>query len=250
MDKYGLVGFPLDHSFSKDFFNEKFKNEGIKAEYINYEISKIDNILEILNTTPKLKGINITIPYKEKIIPYLDSLSTEAKTIGAVNVVKILHKGNKLFLKGYNTDAISFKNSIKPLLESYHKKALILGTGGAAKAINYALTSLGIKTQYVSRTRSINSLSYNDVSTKIIHNFKLIVNCTPIGMYPNVDLCPNIPYKDMDYHTLLYDLIYNPDETLFMRKGKENGAIVKNGIEMLLLQAFESWKIWNENEIE
>lgn len=245
MDKYGLIGYPLEHSFSKEYFNEKFQNEGIDAQYLNYEISNIADLMEIINTTPNLKGFNVTIPYKEQIIKYLDALSPEAKAIGAVNVVKVEHYGNKVYLKGYNSDVIGFTKSIEPLLERYHKKALILGTGGAAKAISYGLASLGIETKYVSRRKNIAGLTYNDISPKIINEFNVIVNCTPVGMYPNVEEYLPLPYEAMDSHTLLYDLLYNPDVTQFMAKGAENGAVVKNGLEMLLLQAFESWDIWN-----
>ena len=245
MDKYGLIGYPLEHSFSKEYFNEKFQNEGIDAQYLNYEISNIADLMEIINTTPNLKGFNVTIPYKEQIIKYLDALSPEAKAIGAVNVVKVEHHGNKVYLKGYNSDVIGFTKSIEPLLERYHKKALILGTGGAAKAISYGLASLGIETKYVSRRKNIARLTYNDISPKIINEFNVIVNCTPVGMYPNVEEYLPLPYEAMDSHTLLYDLLYNPDVTQFMAKGAENGAVVKNGLEMLLLQAFESWDIWN-----
>lgn len=248
MDKYGLIGVTLEHSFSKGFFNEKFQNEGIDAEYINYAIPSIDNLLEILNTNTELKGLNVTIPYKEQVMKYLDAISPEAKAIGAVNVIRVEHKGNKPYLKGFNSDVIGFTRSIEPLLERYHKKALILGTGGAAKAVNYGLKSLGIETQYVSRRRSLNSLTYDDISPKLIKEFNVIINCTPLGMYPNVDECPKLPYEAMDSHTLLYDLLYNPDETLFMRKGKEHGAVVKNGLEMLLLQAFASWEFWNSKD--
>ncbi len=248
MDKYGLIGVTLEHSFSKGFFNEKFQNEGIDAEYINYAIPSIDNLLEILNTNTELKGLNVTIPYKEQVMKYLDAISPEAKAIGAVNVIRVEHKGNKPYLKGFNSDVIGFTRSIEPLLERYHKKALILGTGGAAKAVNYGLKSLGIETQYVSRRRSLNSLTYDDISPKLIKEFNVIINCTPLGMYPNVEECPKLPYEAMDSHTLLYDLLYNPDETLFMRKGKEHGAVVKNGLEMLLLQAFASWEFWNSKD--
>lgn len=248
MDKYGLIGVTLEHSFSKGFFNEKFQNEGIDAEYINYAIPSIDNLLEILNTNTELKGLNVTIPYKEQVMKYLDAISPEAKAIGAVNVIRVEHKGNKPYLKGFNSDVIGFTRSIEPLLERYHKKALILGTGGAAKAVNYGLKSLGIETQYVSRRRSLNSLIYDDISPKLIKEFNVIINCTPLGMYPNVEEFPKLPYEAMDSHTLLYDLLYNPDETLFMRKGKEHGAVVKNGLEMLLLQAFASWEFWNSKD--
>lgn len=248
MDKYGLIGFPLGHSFSMGYFNEKFESEGIDAQYINYEIPELDNLLEILNSTPELKGLNVTIPYKKKVMKYLDYISPEAKAIGAVNVIRVEHKGSKTLLKGYNSDVTGFTKSIEPLLERYHKKALVLGTGGAAKAIHYGLKQLGMEPRYVSRRKSLEGLTYYDISPKIIKDYNVIINCTPLGMYPNIEECPKLPYEAMDGHTLLYDLIYNPDETLFLQKGRAHGAVVKNGLEMLLLQAFASWAFWNGTE--
>ncbi|WP_277265144.1 shikimate dehydrogenase family protein [Prevotella corporis] len=248
MDKYGLIGYPLGHSFSIGYFNEKFENEGINAQYINYEIPKLDNLLEIINSTPELKGLNVTIPYKEQALKYLDYVSPKAKAIGAVNVIKVEHKASKTVLKGFNSDVIGFTKSIEPLLERYHKKALVLGTGGAAKAVYFGLKSLGLEPRYVSRRKSLEGLTYYDLSPKVIKEYNVIVNCTPLGMYPKVEECPKLPYESMDSHTLLYDLIYNPDETLFMQKGRLNGATVKNGLEMLLLQAFATWDFWNDKE--
>ena len=248
MDKYGLIGFPLGHSFSKNYFNEKFENEGINAKYINFELPSIEGLAEVLDTNPELKGFNVTIPYKEKVISYLDSVSPEANAIGAVNVVKVDHKGNETVLTGYNSDVIGFTKSIEPFLEKCHKKALILGTGGASKAINYGLKSLGLETLFVSRYERPGTIEYDKITPEVIKEYNVIVNCTPVGMYPHVDECPPLPYEAMDTHTLLYDLIYNPDETLFMKKGKEHGATVKNGLEMLLLQAFASWDFWHEEK--
>ncbi len=246
MDKYGLIGYPLGHSFSISYFNEKFENEGINARYINFEIPTIENLKEVLATNLELKGLNVTRPYKEQVIKYLDAISPEAKAIGAVNVIQVRHKGKKVWLKGFNSDVIGFRESIEPLLESHHKKALILGTGGASKAVNYVLNSLGLQTLFVSRTKKTQSITYQEVSPEVIKAYNVIVNCTPLGMYPHVNECPPLPYEAMDSHTLLYDLIYNPDETLFMHKGKEHSATVKNGLEMLLLQAFASWDYWHE----
>lgn len=248
MDKYGLIGYPLGHSFSIGYFNEKFDNENINARYINFEIPSIEDFIEVIDSNPELRGLNVTIPYKEQVIPYLDSLSPEATAIGAVNVIRVTHKGKKTQLKGFNSDVIGFTRSIEPLLERHHKKALILGTGGASKAIDYGLRSLGLKTKFVSRTKRDGILCYEDITADIIQEYNVIVNCTPLGMYPNVDSCPKLPYEAMDSHTLLYDLLYNPDETLFMTKGREQGAVVKNGLEMLLLQAFASWEFWNGDE--
>ena len=247
MDKYGLIGYPLGHSFSIGYFNEKFQNECIDATYENFEIPSIENLTEILDSNPELKGLNVTIPYKEKVISYLDSISPEARAIGAVNVIKVNHKGNKTELKGYNSDVIGFTQSIEPLLERYHKKALVLGTGGASKSIIFSLKSLGIETLTVSRYERHGCVRYEDITPEMIKEYNVIVNCTPCGMYPQTDDCPNLPYEAMDSHTLLYDLIYNPDETLFLKKGKAQGATVKNGLEMLLLQAFASWNFWNSD---
>lgn len=248
MDKYGLIGFPLGHSFSISFFNEKFKNENIDAVYENFEIPQIENLQEILDLNPELKGLNVTIPYKEKVFKYLKSVSPEAKAIGAVNVIRIVHNGKKTELKGFNSDVIGFTRSIEPLLEACHKKALILGTGGASKAINYGLTALGLETRFVSRTGKDGALRYEEITPALVKEYNVIINCTPVGMYPHADECPALPYEAMDTHTLLYDLIYNPDETLFLKNGHRRGATIKNGLEMLLLQAFASWDIWNGKE--
>lgn len=245
MDKYGLIGYPLGHSLSESFFNEKFENEKIDARYINFEIPDISDLTEVLARNPELRGLNVTIPYKEKVIPYLDSITADAKAIGAVNVIRVEHRGSKTILKGFNSDVIGFTNSIEPLLESCHRKALVLGTGGAAKAIRYGLHSLGLETLSVSRFNRPGTVRYEEVTPEMIREYKVIVNCTPCGMYPHTFVCPKLPYEAMDSHNLLYDLLYNPDSTLFMEKGAEHGAKVKNGLEMLLLQAFASWKFWH-----
>lgn len=248
MDKYGLIGYPLGHSFSKSYFNEKFENEGINAEYINFEIPTLDSLPEILASNPELKGLNVTIPYKEKVISYLDSISPEARAIGAVNVIRVDHKGNDTYLKGFNCDVIGFTKSIEPLLERFHKKALILGTGGASKAVNFGLKSLGLETVFVSRFERPGTIQYSQITPDIIQEYNVIVNCTPCGMYPHIDECPQLPYEAMTSKNILYDLLYNPDETLFMKKGAQHGATVKNGLEMLLLQAFASWEFWHNKE--
>ena len=248
MDKSGLIGYPLGHSFSVGFFNEKFANEGVKARYINFEIPQIEDLPEVLASNPELKGLNVTIPYKQKVISYLDELSPEARAIGAVNVIRITHKGKNTILKGFNSDVIGFTRSIEPMLEIIHKKALILGTGGASRAIEYGLKSLGLQTLFVSRNKKDGCITYEEVTPQIVKDYNVIVNCTPLGMYPKADTCPNLPYEAMDSHTILYDLIYNPDETLFLKKGAKYGASTKNGLEMLLLQAFASWDFWNGEE--
>jgi shikimate dehydrogenase len=248
MEKYGLIGYPLGHSFSVNYFNQKFQDEHIDATYENFEIPSIEDLPEIIDSNLDLRGLNVTIPYKEKVISYLDELSKEAREIGAVNVIRITHKGKNLHLKGFNSDVIGFTRSIEPLLASYHKKALILGTGGASKAIDYGLKTLGLETVKVSRYERPGTIRYDQITPDTLKEYNVIVNCTPCGMYPHADECPELPYEAMDSHTLLYDLIYNPDETLFMKNGLEHGATVKNGLEMLLLQAFASWEFWHGKE--
>ena len=249
MDRYGLIGYPLGHSFSVSYFNQKFADENINAKYENFEIPSIDMLPEIIDSHPDLRGLNVTIPYKEKVIPFLDSITPEARAIGAVNVIRVTHEGNKTILRGYNSDVIGFTQSIEPMLDKkWHKKALILGTGGASKAINFGLKSLGLETVFVSRYERPNTIQYGSITPEVVKEYNVIVNCTPLGMYPKTEECPQLPYEAMYSHTILYDLIYNPDQTLFMRKGAERGADVKNGLEMLLLQAFVSWEFWNGKE--
>ncbi|MDR0682565.1 MAG: shikimate dehydrogenase [Dysgonamonadaceae bacterium] len=248
MDQYGLIGYPLRHSSSMGFFNDKFEAEKIDAEYLNFEIPSIEEFEAILKNHPDLKGLNVTIPYKEQVIPYLGQMSENAKSIGAVNVIKIDRIKGKIKLTGFNSDIIGFQGSIEPMLENHHQRALILGTGGSAKAIFYGLKHLDIIPSFVSREKKAeNILNYNELTPEIIHSNTIIVNCTPVGMWPRVDECPNIPYEWITEKHLLYDLLYNPDETLFMKLGKERGAKVKNGLEMLLLQAFASWDFWHGN---
>lgn len=247
--KYGLLGNPLGHSFSKSFFTEKFKNEAIPAEYINLELPKVDLIKSEILNNPSLEGFNVTIPYKEQIIPLLDSLNEEAKNIGAVNVVKIKRDFKSVRLIGYNSDVIGFIESIRPLLKPHHKKALILGTGGASKAIYYGLKKLNILPQYVSRRKKENILDYSDLNESLIKEYSVIINCTPLGMSPKINLAPDIPYEYLGNQHLLFDLIYNPIKTLFLKKGEEKGAVIKNGLEMLHLQALKSWEIWNNDKI-
>ena len=249
MDKYGLIGYPLGHSFSINYFNQRFADEGIDAKYENFEIPSIDILPEIIDSNPELRGLNVTIPYKEKVIPFLDSLTPEAQAIGAVNVIKVTHEGKDIRLKGYNSDVIGFTKSIEPMLDpKWHKKALVLGTGGASKAVFYGLKSIGIEPVYVSRYERPGTIQYESITPEVVGEYNVIVNCTPLGMYPHTDECPQLPYEAMGPHTVLYDLIYNPDETLFMKKGRQQGADVKNGLEMLLLQAFASWEFWNDTE--
>ena len=248
MDKYGLIGYPLGHSFSISYHNQRFADEGINAKYFNFEIPSIDDLAAIISKNPELKGLNVTSPYKQKVMPFLDYISPEARAIGAVNVIRIVHKGKEVSLRGYNSDVIGFTQSIEPMLESYHKKALILGTGGASKAVAYGLKSLGIDSVYVSRYQRPDTIQYEQITPDVVQEYNVIVNCTPIGMFPKTEECPQLPYEALNERNILYDLIYNPDETLFMRKGARNGANVKNGLEMLLLQAFASWEFWQGKE--
>ena len=247
MRKYGLLGYPLGHSFSRTYFNQKFEAEKIDAEYVNFEIPNIKEIKNVLKENPDLGGLNVTIPYKEQVIPYLDDLDADARQIGAVNVIKFT-KGlfGKTKLIGYNSDIIGFKQSIEPLLKPTHQKALILGTGGASKAVYQGLKQLGVGSTFVSRSHKEGCITYEEITPKIMSQYTVIVNTTPLGMFPNVNACPNIPYEELMPDHVLYDLLYNPDETLFMKKGKERGATVKNGLEMLLLQAFAAWQIWQK----
>ena len=241
---FGLLGKNISYSFSRGYFTKKFKKEKLKNyQYVNFDIPKIEDFPSIL-VNKQIKGINVTIPYKEAIIPFLNKLDKTAKKIGAVNTIKFTKKGN---LKGYNSDVVGFENSIKPLLEKHHKKALILGTGGASKAIAFALKKNNIKFKFVSRNPKKNKeISYDSLTKEIIEKYTIIINCTPLGTSPEIDKKPNIPYQYLTNNHLLYDLIYNPETTLFLSKGLEKGAKIKNGLEMLELQAQESWRIWNQ----
>ena len=247
MKQYGLIGYPLTHSFSKRYFTEKFETGKIDAVYSNYEIDSITRFPEVIASNPELIGLNVTIPYKEQVIPYLDDLNDSAREIGAVNTVKIIRTGSGIKLKGFNTDTHGFENSLKPLLKPHHTKALILGTGGASKALKYVLKKLGI--DFISASieeLKDNEIRYEDIDEKVISERLLIINATPLGTYPKVEGCPNIPYQFLTSDHLLFDLVYNPEVTRFMLRGLEKGATVKNGYEMLLLQAERSYAIWNE----
>lgn len=243
---YGLIGYPLVHSFSKNYFNQKFQLENINAEYVNFEIPDVGDLMEIVAENENLCGLNVTIPYKEQVIPFLDEIDDEAREVGAVNVIKFIRSKGELKLKGFNSDIIGFTDSIKSMLKPYHTAALVLGTGGAAKAVSYSLRKLGLEVQMVSRRKSAETLVYEELTKNDMKMHKVIVNTTPLGMYPDVDSCPDIPYKYLTPQHLCYDLLYNPDETKFMRMAREAGAEVKNGLEMLLLQAFASYAIWTK----
>ncbi len=254
MTTYGLIGYPLGHSFSRKFFTEKFEQEEIDAQYLNFEIPSIEEFPNIIASHPELLGLNVTIPYKQQVMQYLDEISPEAKAIGAVNVVRCQRStvNCQPKLTGYNSDVIGFVESIKPLLKPHHEKALILGTGGASKAIHYGLEEkLGMETLFVSRKLStvncqLSTITYNDITKDLLQDYTVIVNCSPVGMFPKVDECPALPYEAMNENHLLYDLVYNPLETLFMKKGAAQGATVKNGLEMLHLQAIASWEFWTQ----
>lgn len=240
---YGLIGKNIGYSFSKKYFTERFAQTGANdCIYENFDLAHIADFKTILTEHHNLCGLNVTIPYKETIIPYLDELSKKAQKIGAVNVIRF--KNGKL--KGYNSDAYGFKKSLKPLLESHHKKALILGTGGAAKAIAFALQELEIPYAFASRTTDSNTIAYQHINATTFDNFQIFINCTPLGTFPNTDACPDIPYEYFTRQHLAYDLIYNPEETLFLKKAKKYGAKTHNGLKMLELQAEKAWRIWNK----
>lgn len=244
MKKLGLLGKNISYSFSRNYFAEKFKNDRITDEfcYDNFDIQSINEFSEVLKNNPDLIGMNVTIPYKQEVIPFLDNLSNNAKEIGAVNTIKVSPDGN---LIGHNTDYFGFTESLKPLLEPHHKKALILGTGGAAKAIAYGLKQLSIDFQYVSRKKTDERISYSELDKDIFDEYQIIINCSPIGTFPNIEDCPDIPYQYFTSKHIAYDLIYNPEKTTFLAKAEAQEATIKNGYEMLVLQAEKAWEIWN-----
>lgn len=240
---YGLVGKDIDYSFSKDYFTAKFEQLKIKAIYQNFSLDYIEDLPTTLAIhIENLNGLNITIPYKEEVFKYLDEVEEHAKKIGAVNTIKIV---DKQFLKGYNTDYIGFKNSIEPLLKLYHKKALIFGTGGASKAVKYALQLFGIEYKLVSRTKAKADYTYADLTKEVLAQYTILINCTPIGTFPKIEEILPINFEYVTNKHLLYDLVYNPAESKFLQKGKLQGATTKNGYEMLKIQAEESWEIWS-----
>ena len=286
MIKFGIIGYPLGHSFSRGFFTEKFAREGIDAQYLNFEIPDVTMLLDVLRENPELRGLNVTLPHKQAVIPLLDELSDEAREIGAVNVIRIERFDDLRFkdcsaqslnpqilkssihLKGFNSDIIGFTDSIRPLLQPHHKKALVLGTGGASKAICVGLRRMGLEWKYVSRNGGqgargkeqtscpnnplapcslpLAPLNYSDLTPEVMREYTVIVNCSPVGMFPKVDEAPAIPYELLTPEHLLFDCVYNPEDTLFLKRGREQGAKGKNGLEMLHLQAIASWHFWNE----
>ena len=248
MKLFGLVGFPLGHSFSKKYFENKFVSEDIKdADFLNFELESLDGLRELINRNPQLKGFTVTIPHKISMLPLMDEITDEVRKIGALNVVKINRHTNKINLTGYNTDVYGFEKSLLEQIEPNHKQALVLGTGGSANAVGFVLKKLGIDFRFVSRNaRDENTISYSDLTKEIIQSYPLIINTTPLGMYPKMETCPNIPYQNLTEKHFLFDLVYNPEQTLFMQKGTEQGAKTCNGYDMLCYQAEEAWKIWNK----
>ena len=257
MDTFGLIGYPLAHSFSLKFFTEKFEREGIDAEYLNFEIEDIREIQRVVLSNQYLRGLNVTIPHKEKVIPFLTRMTPEAQKIGAVNTIRVERTSTHTpgyqndtpgyQLVGHNTDYVGFKESIAPLLiRDMHRKALVLGTGGASKAVVQAFADMGIEWKYVSRTPTKDQLSYRDLSLtpELLSEYTVVVNASPVGTFPNENQCPAIPYEQLTPRHLLYDLVYNPEATLFLVKGNERGAIIKNGKEMLERQALAAWEFW------
>lgn len=249
MELYGIIGKPLVHSFSQKFFTEFFERTHYDARYLRFELSRIDEFTTLIEENSTLVGLNVTLPYKQQVIPYLHHLDDAAAAIGAVNVIKVTHSEGKAILTGHNTDYIGFLQSIKPLLTASHRRAIILGTGGASKAVNYALHQLGLETTFVSRTPTEGQLSYRQLTADVMSRYSVIVNTTPLGTFPNVDTCVDIPYSLLNSQYLCYDVVYNPEKTLFLQRCEAQGASIKNGLEMLHLQAEAAWEIWKDKSI-
>ncbi|MEJ7625360.1 MAG: shikimate dehydrogenase [Ferruginibacter sp.] len=247
MNEYGLIGNPLQHSFSKKYFTEKFQKEGLtNCSFELFPLNTISELEAILHSHKDLKGLAVTIPYKVAVLPYLNNIDKAADEMGAVNCIRI----DKEKLTGFNTDVIGFEKSFAPLLENHHLKALVLGTGGASRAVQYVLKKLGIPFLIVTRSTPLaEQVNYNFINREVIINYPVIINCTPAGMFPNENTLPEIPYQYLTERNYLYDLVYKPEETLFLKEGKKAGAIVKNGMEMLIIQAEENWRIWNDKKL-
>ena len=244
MRKFGLIGRNISYSFSRKYFSEKFSREGIAASYENYDLQEIEEFPKVIATNPELKGLNVTIPYKQALFPFLDTLNPIAEEIGAVNTIKVEKDGS---LTGYNTDYFGFAEALKPHLKPHHAKALILGTGGASRAVDYALRSLGITTTFVSRSPSKNDISYEDLSAEVLKETTVIVNTTPLGTFPKTEEFPALPVEHLSSRHLLFDLIYNPPKTALMQMAEDKGATILNGQKMLGLQAEKAWQIWNQS---
>jgi shikimate dehydrogenase len=264
MKKYGLIGYPLSHSFSKQYFKEKFEREHIHdVAYDVYPIEHIKDLQDLLDAHPDICGLNVTIPHKISVLKYLDWIEHDARNAGAVNCIRVTAEspllasflgevgvtGHDFRLEGFNTDIYGFEMSLKPLIKDSNDEALVLGDGGAAKAVKCVLDNLGMDYKIVTRKPHGDNLLFSDLKPHHVAKHKVIINTTPVGMYPNIDECPPIPYDDITPDHLLYDLIYNPEKTLFLKKGEEKGASIKNGHEMLILQAERSWHIWNSKEM-
>ncbi len=246
---FGLIGYPLSHSFSTKYFAEKFEREGIlDCCYDNYPIEHIGLLMSLISHNRDLTGLNVTIPFKQQVIDLLDELDPEAAEVGAINTIKISRSDHKIWLKGYNTDVYGFRKSISPFLQNHPYRAFILGTGGSSKAVGFVLKKRGMEVIFVSRNPEMeNHISYKDLPS-LIREPSVIVNASPAGMYPHTDTCPDIPYELLTPGHILFDLIYNPPETLFLTKGKEKGSTIINGLQMLHMQAERSWEIWNEED--
>lgn len=265
MRLFGLIGFPLSHSFSENYFTEKFRRERITdASFQLFPIETLSDFPSLLQANPELRGLSVTIPYKEKIISFLDELDETAKAVSAVNCIRVEWSpprrmraemgvrrggGERLFLTGFNTDVHGFRQSLKPFLASQHERALILGTGGASKAVEYVLRTIGVECIFVSREKKTlpgkTVLAYSELNEYVMNACKLIVNCSPVGTFPNVNEAPAIPYEFISSRHFLYDLVYNPAETEFLKRGKAKGALTLNGYDMLKMQAEKAWEIWN-----
>lgn len=242
MIKYGLIGYPLSHSFSKKYFEDKFERELLNSRFELYPIQHLQQLPALLRAEPLLQGLAVTIPHKQDILKHLDAISSEANEIGAVNCIRITNGK----LKGFNTDVLGFEKSLFPLLQPHHDKALVLGSGGSSKAVQFVLKKLQINFTVVSSSKK-SDISYAEIDQKIIEENLLIINCTPLGMFPEINDKLPLPYKFVTPQHLLFDLIYNPQKTAFLQQGENAGAVVKNGLEMLYLQAEENWRIWNAN---
>lgn len=249
MDTYGLIGYPLTHSFSRQFFSQKFQEENIPAQYLNFEIADIAQLHQIIAQHHTLKGLNVTIPYKEAVIPHLDKLSVQAQQVGAVNTIQVHRSAQKVQLIGHNTDVEGFRQSFQPNLSQIPlpHRALVLGTGGASKAVTFVLSQLNIPFLLVSRTAHTSGITYQDINEKCMQTHRIIINTTPLGTFPKVDTCPNIPYAFLTAQHYLFDLVYNPPQTAFLQEGVLRGSVVANGQNMLHIQAIEAWNIWQGN---
>lgn len=246
MTIYGLIGYPLGHSFSVEYFSKRFSDGKIDAEYRNFPLEEVSQFEQLVKREPGLAGLNVTVPYKQKILPFLDALDRTARTIQAVNTIKFCRKDNHLALLGYNTDVIGFERSLKEHLKPDHQQAIVLGTGGSSKAIVFVLEQLGIEYRMISRSRGEGVVTYEDLDPALVAQSSLIINTTPLGMHPEVDGCPDIPYEAITPDHLMFDLVYNPEKTQFLSRGKALGATIVNGYNMLVYQAEASWEIWNK----